>query len=293
MTNFIFYNQMFIKIYDSIYIKIKSESTNIFLCGGASNKRELSLRDTLRNGLKDDKRINILYPEDLFIEMMNRDKNYDLLSLEKMLANNSDYIIIVCESAGSLVELGAFTNHDETVSKVIAIIDEKRKRDKSFIMLGPVKVLRNQSDEHVIFYKDSLDLKRKVTKNIKILNARKRNESETPLDNITGLFNYLLIILYFFQKVELNTLKSSLNNLYSEKRYNLKDFDTIFRPTLKLLYKNKLLEKTKVGKKTYYSLSEKGKEVAVSSLYSTNIPRRNILFDKIRFDIMKKEQTPS
>lgn len=293
MTNFIFYNQIFIKIYDLIYIKIKSESTNIFLCGGASNKRELSLRDTLRNGLKDDKRINILYPEDLFIEMMNRDKNYDLLSLEKMLANNSDYIIIVCESAGSLVELGAFTNHDETVSKVIAIIDEKRKRDKSFIMLGPVKVLKNQSDEHVIFYKDSLDLKKKVTKNIKTLNARKRNKSKTPLDNITGLFNYLLIILYFFQKIELSTLKSSLNNLYSEKHYNLKDFDTLFRPTLKLLYKNKLLEKTKVGEKTYYSLSEKGKEVAISSLYSTNIPRRNILFDKIRFDIMKKEQTPS
>lgn len=284
---------MFIKIYDLIYIKIKSESTNIFLCGGASNKRELSVRDTLRNGLKDDKRINILYPEDLFIEMMNRYKNYDLLSLEKMLANNSDYIIIVCESAGSLVELGAFTNHDETVSKVIAIIDEKRKRDKSFIMLGPVKVLKNQSDEHVIFYKDSLDLKRKVTKNIKTLNAKKRNESKTPLDNITGLFNYLLIILYFFQKIELNILKSSLNNLYSEKHYNLEDFDTLFRPTLKLLYKNKLLEKTKVGKKTYYSLSEKGKEVALSSLYSTNIPRRNILFDKIRFDIMKKEQTPS
>ena len=64
------------------------------------------------------------------MEILNKDKESDLLSLEKFLADNCDIICIICESAGSLVELGAFTNNDATVGKVIAVIEEKRKKIK-------------------------------------------------------------------------------------------------------------------------------------------------------------------
>lgn len=290
MSKINFYDDIFNKIYEEIYIKLKSDSTDVFLCGGASKKNKLSLRDSLRNNLRYDKKLNILYPEDLFIEMMNRDKNYDLLSLEKFLADNSDYILIVCESPGSLVELGAFTNNEKTVGKVIAILDEKRRRDKSFIMLGPVKILQNQGKEHVIFYKDIEDLKRKVLRNIKNMNIiRNKNLDKKPLNNMMGLFKFLIIILYFFQSIELQAMQRALLRLYNEKNYDVKDFETLFRPTLKLLYKNKLLLKTIHEGKNYYSLTEKGKNVAVNNLYNSNIIRKNVLFDKIRFDIMKKE----
>lgn len=46
--------------------------------------------------------------------MLNR-KKYDLLTLEKFLASNSDIILIVCESPGSFTELGAFVNNSETL----------------------------------------------------------------------------------------------------------------------------------------------------------------------------------
>ena len=69
----------------------------------------------------------------MLIEVLNETKDADLLSYEQFLANNSHMIVIVCESAGSLVELGAFTNNEYTVDKVIASVDKKRTKDKSFI----------------------------------------------------------------------------------------------------------------------------------------------------------------
>lgn len=284
-----FYKNIFIKIYDEIYMKLKNETTDIFLCGGASFKGNLSIRDKLRNSLLLEKNIRILYPEDLFIDMMNRDKNYDLLSLEKFLAHNSDYIFIVCESAGSLVELGAFTNNEQTVGKVIAIFDEKRRRDKSFIMLGPAKILRKQGNEHIIFYNDPEDLKKKVIKNLRQLNFnnKKFRTHKKPLDNLMGLYHYLIIVLYFYQKLELNDLKKSLIMLYEEKKYNVQDFETLFRPTLKLLYKNKFLVKTNIDGKSIYSLTNKGVNNALKYIHNSNINGRNRLFDSVRFDIMK------
>ena len=48
------------------------------------------------------------------------------LVMSNFLANNSHIISIICESAGSLVELGAFTNNEYTVNKVIAAVDKKK-----------------------------------------------------------------------------------------------------------------------------------------------------------------------
>ena len=146
------------EIYDEIYCKFREQYIVIFLCGGASTSKHKSLRDRVRVLLENERKTiwnkpyKIFYPEDLLIEVLNKTKEADLLSYEQFLANNSHMIVIICESAGSLVELGAFTNNDYTVDKVVAAVDKRRVKDKSFIMLGPIKYLKKRSKLNVVEY---------------------------------------------------------------------------------------------------------------------------------------------
>lgn len=140
-----------LRIYKEIFCHTCDTSIDIFLCGGAKTKSKVN-RDAIRRNLeKYGFLFNIFYPEDLFIELLNK-KEYDLLSLEKYLAENSDYIVIVCESMGSAAELGAFVNNVETFSKVIVLQDLKFKNIKSFISEGPIKYLKKKYKNHVLSY---------------------------------------------------------------------------------------------------------------------------------------------
>ena len=93
MENFDIVNE----IYNEIFCNIQHGNIDLFLCGAASTKEKTSYRDIIRGKLEDNANLSILYPEDMFMEMLNR-KKYDLLTLEKFLASNSDIILIVCES---------------------------------------------------------------------------------------------------------------------------------------------------------------------------------------------------
>lgn len=64
--------------------------------------------------------------------------NIDLLTFEEFLAEVSDAIILFVESPGSFCELGAFAYAEKLFSdKLIIVIDEEYKDDKSFIITGP------------------------------------------------------------------------------------------------------------------------------------------------------------
>ena len=69
----------------------------------------------------------------------NFDTSIDLLTFEEFLAEVSDTIILFVESPGSFCELGAFAYAEKLFSdKLIIVIDQKYKNDKSFIATGPV-----------------------------------------------------------------------------------------------------------------------------------------------------------
>lgn len=290
-----FQKNILIKIHDEIYNKMTQKYIDVFLCGGASNNNYTSVRDKIRDGLSTFENIRILYPEDLFIEMLNKNKDYDLLSLERFLADNCDFICIVCESAGSLVELGAFTNNEDTVDKVIALIEEKRRRKKSFIMLGPVKILRKKGKDRVIFYNEDLKgidqkLKRTFEKNKIQQIIGKQEGSYKPINTLFGLYYIVPIILYFFKNTNVSFLTNSLKFLFIEKGYSLEDFETLFRPSLKLLYKDKYISKNipEVGK-TGYALTENGYKKVNELLGNMDIKNKNVLYDSIRFGIIRNE----
>lgn len=127
---------------------------SIFLCGGARNIQG-SIRDKTRlaiEGLRSKYSYRVYYPEDLFSELLAGHERDSLLSLENILARSVSCVGLIVESPGSLVELGAFSNHDELSKKLVVVIDEKYRASRSFINLGPVRHLKSTSSSRVYYY---------------------------------------------------------------------------------------------------------------------------------------------
>lgn len=111
----------------------------VFLCGKAYRDGEY---DETNRGIT--QKYLCCKSNDVFIVLSEKlwedsfDSNIDLLTFEEFLAEVSDSIILFVESPGSFCELGAFAYAEKLFSdKLIIVIDEKFKGDKSFIITGP------------------------------------------------------------------------------------------------------------------------------------------------------------
>jgi hypothetical protein len=82
---------------------------------------------------------------------MSGPNRYDLLSLENLLAEAVDAVVLIIESPGAIAELGAFVNHPVLRKRLIVIQDERYRRTKSFIGHGPVRLLQDKGDGKVLF----------------------------------------------------------------------------------------------------------------------------------------------
>lgn len=273
-----------LRIYKELFCHTCDTSIDIFLCGGAKTKSKVN-RDTVRRNLeKYGFLFNIFYPEDLFIELLNK-KEYDLLSLEKYLAENSDYIVIVCESMGSAAELGAFVNNVETISKVIVLQDLKFKNIKSFISEGPIKYLKKKYKNHVLYYKND---SKKIASQLKNVLKKEKGCSDTnkcfkDIDCISGQCNYILFLLYLFDSIERTALLSYIDNVDKIKDSEL---SKLYQSSLNRLF-NIGLVKTNIENKKNLELTKKGIE-KVEYMIENNllISNRKEILNDIRIKIM-------
>lgn len=282
-----YYNQ----IYDDVFSNIKKGNIDVFLCGAASTKKKTSYRDLLRNELKKAKRVSILYPEDLFMELLNR-KKYDLLTLERLLATNSDYIVIVCESPGSFTELGAFVNNSETVDKVIVLLQTKYKNAKSFIRQGPVEYVRSKEKSRVIYYNaDILEASEKIKKILynKNNSGKKQKDSFKDLNIISGQYNFVLLLLYFYKTLTVKKLVSYIKSVYEAKEFDMSDFDMIYTAAIRRLFKEGLIKKYNSDNDTGYMLTDKGYDSAMALLSYVELKGKTKIFDRIRMKILFSE----
>lgn len=121
---------------------------SVFLCG-ADIKNSDTGRSRMADLFSEFTRYEIHYPEDLFEDLLAGQGN-SLLSLENLLADSVDVIVIFPESAGSLVELGAFANNERLVKKLICLPEKKYRNKKSFINYGPHRLIRSSKTGKVI-----------------------------------------------------------------------------------------------------------------------------------------------
>ena len=279
------------EIYSQMFCRFNEQYIIVFLCGGASYKGKISLRDKIRVLLENDKGrhywqlpIKVFYPEDLLIEILNKTKDADLLSYEQLMANNSNIIAIICESAGSLVELGAFTNNEYTVNKVIAAVDKKRTKDKSFIMLGPIKYLKKKNKLNVVEYgSDEQEFSHMLSKNIREKYVKTTKNEEMSLSTIVGMHYFIQLLLYFFKTLNSKDLANIIRYVGEKFNVDLEDFNVIFNAALKLLFQDKQIVKMSTTRYSSYQLTKKGYRSMERAIL--NCTRKGVC-DKIRIDIM-------
>jgi hypothetical protein len=284
-----FNETIILNIYNTIFKNVYRRNIDIFLCGGASHKKEISTRDSIKPLLQLNKYVTVLYPEDLFMELLHK-KGYDLLGLEKFLAANCELICIVCESPGSLVELGAFVNNPETFDKVISLVPTKHKNDKSFIMMGPIRHIQLYNRKKVIFYSKNLD---EPIRNLSYLIKQQLFEHWTvpkikDINLITGQYYFILFILYFYKQVNIKDLISEIKNIYTYQNFDEAMFDIVYSSAVRRLFKDGCIEKIEKGEKAY-CLSEKGYGMSQTLINNTKIENRTRIFDGIRLQIIKRQ----
>ena len=278
-------------IYNSIYCNFRNQYIVVFLCGGASSKKYKSMRDKLKKQLDTPQKyrvhMRVFYPEDLLMDAYNKSKNADLLSYEQFLADNSDVIVIVCESPGALVELGAFVNNEFTTKKVIALIDKKHSKDQSFIMNGPIKYLNKKGKHNVLPYypKDEKTTFSETYDKIieKTGFSRKALLPNMRLNTIVGMHYFIQLLLYFYKELPSTELSEMIKWLLKNEKINIKDFDLLFQSSIKLLLLEKSIIKSMSNKLSMYSLSESGYSSIVGLI---NKCTDSYLCDKIRVEIM-------
>jgi hypothetical protein len=274
-------------IYKDFFIRIQQNVLDVFLCGGVSSKSQISTRDKLKKDLETTGNFRVLYPEDLFMDILNLNRSHNLLKLEQMLAQNCDCICIVCESVGSFVELGAFTNNQDTFPKVIALVKTKYKNQQSFVMLGPIKYIQSSNKDNVIFYNSNLtEAKRQLIKSLKNFKLPK---IEKGLDTIVGLHYFLLLILYFVRNAEIQTEVDCVKQVMKKNGLSISDsnFDVTFKSAMKLLYKERAVERYSEHEKECYRLTITGLNFCERLISSNRIPDKYHLRDRIRLNVLE------
>lgn len=139
-------------VHDTVYSRYFFGRRSVFLCG-ADVKDRSSVRFRIAQELEYDFFFGtIYYPEDLFDDLLHGDDRYDLISLEDVLANSVDLIVLVVESAGAIAELGAFVSNDRLRRKLICVLDKRHERDRSFIRNGPIRLMRDKKEGGIIYH---------------------------------------------------------------------------------------------------------------------------------------------
>lgn len=277
-------------IYNDVFCKTFSQSFFIFLCGGADKQH---IRNKIRIQLETNG-FQVLYPEDLFMDMLNRDKKTDLLEYENLLASNSDIVCIICESMGSAVELGAFIQNKKLEQKLIVCVNQKYARDKSFIMMGPVKHLQKKHKKSVLVYKEKdpeLLGNELIDKFNYLRRLSQRGHKSLSFNNLSAYIAFIPIIDYFYKTIKRKELHKTLKELLKEQNSLPSNYNQLFNASIKYLIKSSSLvtKFENFEKDETLSLSQKGYTETSNLLKLSWAANKTLLQDKIRCVILKEQ----
>jgi len=295
-----FLNYIAINVKNDIFERIFSLKTNIFLCGGSVDNPN-SIRPKIESYLKTfhPYLYNVIYPEDLFEELLVGKGSYDLLSLENMLAESVDIIIIIPESPGSFAELGAFINSEVLRSKVICIQDKSYKKKKSFINYGPIKLMHTKKEGEVVFtdfnriktYRFEYDILSGFDQDLrKLMSAinriARKSKKQLNVTNLLQTSNFILPCIYLLERVTSQVLIKMVRLASGETQ---KKSRTVVLSSLNSLTKKNLISSTpdgyvltKFGIERFQRLSERTKHDYYYSIDSMDKIRINILSWELR-----------
>lgn len=272
-----------IKVKEMLYAPVSNFTTTVFLCGADITQKD-KLRSKIADVLNEPSHLSsfdIIYPEEIFDEILYNSKDSNLLSLENILAESVDVIVIIPESPGSFTELGAFVNDEKLRRKVICVIDKQYERKKSFINQGPVKLVKVLSKERVI-YIDPNNVKDSSNKLTNVIRSVKRTSSKKS-DKLTliQLNNFILPAVYLLEPIS----KLSLQKLIGFAIDDQKSAGHVTMAALSVLLKKHQIEHSSNG----YKLTKIGLDDFLDTIFPKNRLKRKIkpsLLDDLRLEVL-------
>ena len=127
----------------------------VFLCGANKTPTEISERRQalIEFSKKHLPHTHFFLAEKMFSTLKDEGHKGNILDVENLISDFSDYILIVLESPSAFAELGAFS-HEKLRSKLVVINSTDYKKEESFINLGPIKAIEEKSGkERIVYYK--------------------------------------------------------------------------------------------------------------------------------------------
>ena len=270
-----------------------NQSCYVFLCGGAGQEH---IRNPIRLILEH-KQYQVLYPEDLFMEMLNRDKKADLLEYENFLADNSDIICIICESIGSAVELGAFAQNENIKNKMVIAINKKYARQKSFVMMGPVKHIQKIHSYNIVQFKsdEPEELGESLLKVFRQKRRQTIGDKNRSFDTLSAYIAFIPMVVYFYQIISRRTIYRNLKGYLQSQEIPLCKYNELFNASIKYLLKSGVLitEFNLEARDEIFSLSKKGNAKTYNLIARSYARNHIVLHDRIRCAILKMQLNKS
>lgn len=264
-------------ISEKIFFPKTTKTTSVFICG-ADIKNPSTGRANMASILMEKKKFELIYPEDLFDDLLAGQGKFSLLELENILATHVDVIILFPESPGSFAELGAFSNNPDLAKKMIVVSNKKYRTNKSFINYGPYRLVKSSKTGKVI-QEDYSGLNKannlqklylKVNKHI--LSIRKNHPVTKDVANILEAENFILPCIYLSENISILNLIKILQfaTLLDEKKC-----EVAVRSAISKLLGKSFISRTHLG----FSITKPGSDFVTSSFDS-------LLLDKARVETM-------
>ena len=265
---------------DYIFVPSYEKKTTIFLCGADLNDKTTG-RYKISKLFDKYPRYELLYPEDLFDDLLVGQGQHSLLTLENILAECVDSIVIIPESPGSFAELGVFSNDERLVNKLICVGNKKYSKKKSFINYGPVKLIK-ASDTGSVFNVDFSDLDDEINKikmyktiNNAITKIKKKYAINKDIANILETENYVLPCIYLIDSI---TSRDLFKLVEYATKHDKKIAEIATKSSIGRLIKCNYIVRTTTG----YSVTKQG-------IHRIRTTLSNKYLDVLRLEIMNSQ----
>lgn len=267
-------------IKNKIFVQRNQKKTTVFLCG-ADLKDTETARSKMAKLFSEYPRYELLYPEDLFDDLLAGPGQHSLLKLENILADSVDAIVLFPESPGSFAEIGAFSNNENLSKKMVVLSNKKYQKNKSFINYGPYRLIKSSKSGKVVHinYDDLLnnEEKHKVYRKVNnyISNIKKEHPVAKNVANILEAENFILPCIYLIDNITNVMLYTLMEHATSHEKVfcEIATKSSLGRLTLK-----KYIARTNSG----YHVTELG-AVFVRNTFN------GLYLDKVRVELLNYE----
>jgi hypothetical protein len=268
-------NSILDSIHSQVFLKSADYTVNIFLCG-ASISDANSIRTLIYESLQSVGKTNVVLPEWLFSDLIAKPE-YNLLKLENELAHNVDLVIIPLESVGTIAELGAFASFDTIRTKIIVINDTGHKRKQSFVNVGPIKLIRQEQPDNVMYY-DSNNKDELIQKIVTRTKYLKNREPKSQVNNLFNLSRFILFLIGIYQPVS----KKDIQDMVLKWKSQI--MEHYIEPCLTILIRKELVLSNIQNYTQLFRLTEKGHD----HVFENIVPSLRITkqFNKIRTQVL-------